>query len=107
MKLIKRGPEYSKLKRQISGVSDAIDKALVILEQGGYIALPADYTCEIFSSIYSSFFNLQLSLKKVPCSTKSAWNDNNLATANNTVTPDLICTLIYLDSCHWDHSTGA
>ena len=30
----------------------------------------------------------------MPCSTESAWNDNNLATANNT--PDLICNLFYL-----------
>ena len=41
VKLIKRGPEYSILKNRFSGVSDAIDEALVALEQGGYIALPA------------------------------------------------------------------
>ena len=43
VKLIKRGPEYSHLTRHFSGVSDAIDEALVTLEHGGYIALPADY----------------------------------------------------------------
>ena len=40
--LIKRGPEYSALKNRFSGVADAIDEALVALEHGGYIALPAD-----------------------------------------------------------------
>ena len=44
VKLIKRGPEYSILKNRFSGVSDAIDEALVALEHGGYIALPADYS---------------------------------------------------------------
>ena len=44
VKLIKRGPEYSILKNRFFGVSDAIDEALVTLEQGGYIALPADYS---------------------------------------------------------------
>ena len=44
VKLIKRGPEYGHLTRHFSGVSDAIDDALVTLEHGGYIALPADYT---------------------------------------------------------------
>ena len=43
VKLIKRGPEYGHLTRNLSGVSDAIDEALVTLERGGYIALPADY----------------------------------------------------------------
>ena len=43
VKLIKRGPEYGHLTRFFSGVSDAIDEALVTLERGGYIALPADY----------------------------------------------------------------
>ena len=43
VKLIKRGPEYGHLTRHFSGVSDAIDEALVTLEHGGYIALPADY----------------------------------------------------------------
>ena len=41
VKLIKRGPEYSILKKRFSSVSDAIDEALVALEHGGYIALPA------------------------------------------------------------------
>ena len=44
VKLIKRGPEYSILKNKFSGVSDAIDEALVALEHSGYIALPADYS---------------------------------------------------------------
>ena len=44
VKLIKRGLEYSNLTRHFSGVSDAIDEALVTLENGGYISLPADYT---------------------------------------------------------------
>ena len=44
VKLIKRGPEYSILKNRFSGVSDAIDEALVALEHSGYIALPADYS---------------------------------------------------------------
>ena len=44
VKLIKREPEYSILKNRFSGVSDAIDEALVALERGGYIALPADYS---------------------------------------------------------------
>ena len=39
VKLIKRGPEYGHLTRDFSGVSDAIDEALVTLEHGGYIAL--------------------------------------------------------------------
>ena len=43
LKLIKRGQEYSILKSRFSGVSDAIDEALVALEHGGDIALPADY----------------------------------------------------------------
>ena len=43
VKLIKRGPEYGHLTRDFSGVSDAIDEALVTLEHGGYIALAADY----------------------------------------------------------------
>ena len=38
VKLIKRGPEYSNLTRHFSGVSDAIDEALVTLENGGYIS---------------------------------------------------------------------
>ena len=44
VKLIKRGLEYSLLKNRFSGVSDAIDEALVALEHGGYIALSADYS---------------------------------------------------------------
>ena len=44
VKLIKRGPKYSRLTRHFSGVSGAIDEALVTLENGGYITLPADYT---------------------------------------------------------------
>ena len=44
VKLIKRGLEYSNLTRHFLGVSDAIDEALVTLENGGYISLPADYT---------------------------------------------------------------
>ena len=44
VKLIKRGPEYSILKNRFSGVSDAIDEALVALEHGGYITLPVDYS---------------------------------------------------------------
>ena len=44
VKLIKRGPDYGNLTRHFSGVSDAIDEALVTLENGGYISLPADYT---------------------------------------------------------------
>ena len=43
VKLIKRGPEYGHLTRNFSGASDAIDEALVALEHGSYIALPADY----------------------------------------------------------------
>ena len=43
VKLIKRGPEYGHLTRDFSGVSDAIDEALVALEHSGYIAPPADY----------------------------------------------------------------
>ena len=43
VKLIKRGPEYDRLKRKYSGVTDAIDEALVALENNSYIALPADY----------------------------------------------------------------
>ena len=43
VKLIKRGPEYDRLKRKCSDVTDAIDEALVALEINGYIALPADY----------------------------------------------------------------
>ena len=43
VKLIKRGPEYGHLTRYFTGVSDAIDEALVALEHGSYIALPADY----------------------------------------------------------------
>ena len=42
VKLINRGPEYSILKNRFSGVSDAIDEALVALGHGGYIALSAD-----------------------------------------------------------------
>jgi hypothetical protein len=34
VKLIKRGPEYGHLTRDFSGVSDAIDEALVTLEHG-------------------------------------------------------------------------
>ena len=41
LKLIKRGPEYGHLTKAFSGVSDAIDEALVTLEYVGYIALPA------------------------------------------------------------------
>ena len=47
VKLIKRGPEYDRLKRKCSGVTDqadAIDEALVTLKINGYIALPADYS---------------------------------------------------------------
>ena len=44
VKLIKRGPEYDRLKRKCSDVTDAIDEALVALEINGYIALPADYS---------------------------------------------------------------
>ena len=44
VKLIKRGTEYDILKNRCSGVSDAIDEALVALEHSGYIALPADYS---------------------------------------------------------------
>ena len=43
VKLIKRGTEYDILKNKFSGVSDAIDEALVALEHSGYIALPTDY----------------------------------------------------------------
>ena len=43
VKLIKRGPEYDRLKRKCSDVTDAIDEALIALEINGYIALPADY----------------------------------------------------------------
>ena len=48
VKLIKRGPEYSTLVicTRFSGVSGAIDEALVALEHGGYIALPTDYSQE-------------------------------------------------------------
>ena len=48
VKLIKRGPEYGHLTRHFSGVSDAIDEALVTLEHGGYIAL-----CSSVSSLSS------------------------------------------------------
>ena len=44
VKLIKRGPKYDILKNRCSGVSGAIDEALVALERNGYIALPADYS---------------------------------------------------------------
>ena len=40
MKLIKRGTEYASMTQHFSGVSDAIDEALVNLETDGYIALP-------------------------------------------------------------------
>ena len=43
VKLIKRGPEYDRLKRKYSDETDAIDEALIALEINGYIALPADY----------------------------------------------------------------
>ena len=42
--MVQSSPEYSILKNRFSGVSDAIDEALVALEHGGYIALPADYS---------------------------------------------------------------
>ena len=44
VKLIKRGPEYGILKNRFSGVTGTIDEALVALEHGGYIALPADHS---------------------------------------------------------------
>ena len=47
VKLIKRGTEYDILKNRCSGVSDAIDEALVALEHSGYIALPA---CRLLST---------------------------------------------------------